>query len=131
VRRGRADGHAVRPTSGLTTLQPRTHSVIIRLAVSVGIGLGYLALAEVVDWDTHQKLFWSGLPLIVLSGAIVENAITLDAQHGATRSAAGFQPAGTGARPLPQKPPGYHYEPAGGGVIRMSHQLFPRITHRG
>jgi len=97
----------------------------------MGIGLVYLALAEVVHWDTHLKLFWSGLLLIVLTGAIFENAITLDARStGQHDPRSGLKPAGKSAPPLPQETPGYHDE-AGGGVVRVPDRLFPGITHRG
>ena len=55
--------------------------MIICLAITVAAGLVYLALAELASWDTHQKLFWSGLLLIVLTGAICENAISFDASR--------------------------------------------------
>jgi len=51
------------------------------LAVTVAAGLVYMALAELANWNTHQRLFWSGLLLIVLTGAICENAISFDASR--------------------------------------------------
>jgi hypothetical protein len=129
ARRGTATPSA---PPAVTAPRPRTRSVIICLAVTMGIGLAYLALAEVVHWDTHLKLFWSGLLLIVLTGAIFENAITLDARStGQHDPRSGLKPAGKSAPPLPQETPGYHDEAAGGGVVRVPDRLFPGITHRG
>ena len=129
ARRGTATRSA---PPAVTAPRPRTRSVIICLAVTMGIGLVYLALAEVVHWDTPLKLFWSGLLLIVLTGAIFENAITLDARStGQHDPRSGLKPAGKSAPPLPQETPGYHDEAAGGGVVRVPDRLFPGITHRG
>jgi len=60
-------------------------SMITSLAVTVVAGLVYVALAELASWDTHQRLFWSGLLLIAVTGAICENAISLDAARGRPR----------------------------------------------
>jgi hypothetical protein len=68
--------------------------MIICLAVTVAAGLVYAALAELASWDTHQRLFWSGLLLIVLTGAICENAISFDASRRRPRE----QPSTTRAR---------------------------------
>lgn len=68
--------------------------VIICLAVTVAAGLVYLTLAELANWDTHQRLFWSGLLLILLTGAICENAISFDASPRRSRE----QPSTTRAR---------------------------------
>jgi hypothetical protein len=70
--------------------------MIICLAVTVAAGLVYAALAELASWDTHQRLFWSGLLLIVLTGAICENAISFDAPRRRPRE----QPSTTRARSL-------------------------------
>jgi len=67
--------------------QVAARSVIICLAVTVATALVYVALAELAHWETHQRLFWSGLLLIVVAGAICENAISLEAAPTARRTA--------------------------------------------
>jgi hypothetical protein len=61
--------------------------VITCLAITVAAGLVYVALAEFAHWDMHQRAFWTGLLLIVVTGAICENAINFDAAHSASAKA--------------------------------------------
>jgi hypothetical protein len=67
------------------TQHPAARSVITCLAVTVAAGLVYVALAELASWDIHQRPFWSGLLLIVVTGAICENAISFDAARARSR----------------------------------------------
>ena len=71
----RSDQQALRRPASAARL------MISCLAVTVAAGLVYMALAELANWNTHQRLFWSGLLLIVLTGAICENAISFDASR--------------------------------------------------
>ena len=65
---------------------PVHRQVITCMVVTVVLGLAYIAVAGIFWSDINSELFWAGLLLIVLGGAVCENAIRFDAVHGKARS---------------------------------------------
>ncbi len=67
---------------------PAHRAVITCVIVTVAIGLLYVVAAGVLWSDMNRELFWAGLVLIVVGGAVCENAIRFDAVRGPARLAA-------------------------------------------
>ena len=58
---------------------PARRAVITCVVVTVAIGLLYIIAAGVFWSEMNRELFWAGLLLIVVGGAVCENAIRVDA----------------------------------------------------
>lgn len=57
---------------------PDRHAVITCVAVTVAVGLLYIIAAGVFWSEMNREFFWAGLLLIVVGGAVCENAIRVD-----------------------------------------------------
>ena len=57
--------------------------MIVCLLITAAVGLLYLALIEMFQWDSNQEIVWFGLLAIVFIGAVCENAIRFGAMDDA------------------------------------------------
>ena len=78
VDRARSDATEAPRGTLVSSPHPRTRSVIVCLLITAAAGLLYLALVEMLQWDSNPEIVWLGLLSIVFVGAVCENAIRFD-----------------------------------------------------